>query len=223
MRTTTLIATFILTSIIGLQAQVFEEESTMSEGVFNAFIIDLKDADTKMAENVWKDYIKAFGKTKKDRKSKEWRSESIIIPSIDPAYNVNLTAKIEDLNNDSRAYIWLRMDGEFINSEAYTDEARGLKVFMEDYALEVKKAIIEEELKEEDKNLKNLEKDLEKLIKKNDGFHKDIEKAKEAILKAEQAIEQNIKDQESKREEIDTQKEVVNEVQAKLTEVGKKN
>ena len=64
-------------------------------------------------------------------------------------------------------------------------------------------------------------KDLEKLIKKNKGYHKDIEKAKEAILKAENAIQQNIKDQEMKRAEVQGQKEIMEMVQKKLNEVGK--
>ena len=53
------------------------------------------------------------------------------------------------------------------------------------------------------------------------GYHKDIEKAKEAILKAENAIQQNIKDQEMKRAEVQGQKEIMEMVQKKLNEVGK--
>ena len=122
-------------------SQVTEEETSMSSGVNNAFLIDLENANAKMAENVWKSYMKSYGKTKKDRKSKEWRSESIIIPSIDPTYAINMTGKFEKLNNSSRAYLWLQMDDSFIHSESHMKEARGVKKFLEDYAIEVQKAV----------------------------------------------------------------------------------
>jgi hypothetical protein len=202
-------------------AQVIEEESTMSEGVNNAFIIVLNNANTKVAEDVWKDYIKRFGKTKRDRKSKEWRSESIIIPAISPTLYVNLTVRFEDLSNSSRAYAWFKMDGNYITSEMNVDEARGIKVFLEDFEVEAEKAVVQQELDDEAKTLNDLEKDLEKLIKKNEGFHKDIEKAKEEILKAENNIESNLEEQDKKREEIEAQREKMGDVQKKLNEVGK--
>ena len=221
MKPTKLIIFLFLLISTAVSAQVVEQDATMSEGVKNAFVIDLANADAKMAENVWKNYIKSFGKSKKDRKTKEWRSESIIIPSVDPSASFMLIGKFEKLNNSSRAYVWLKNSEEYLTSAAYTSEARGIKVFLEDYALEVEKAVIQEELDGEAKVLKGLEKDLEKLIKKNEGYHKDIEKAKEAILKAENAIAQNLKDQEAKRQEIQGQQGVIGEVQEKLNSVGK--
>ena len=113
MNTIKLIALFILINI-SLLAQVTEEETSMSEGVHNAFIIDLDDANTKLAESVWKSYVGKMGKTKRDRKSKEWRSESIVIPAVDNGYATSLTGKFEDLRGNSRVYVWLRMDGNYI-------------------------------------------------------------------------------------------------------------
>lgn len=215
------LTTLFLLINVTLYAQVTEEQTSMSDGVRNAFIIDLDDANTKLAENVWKSYVGKIGKTKRDRKSKEWRSESIVIPAVDNSYNVNLTGKFEDLRGNARAYVWLRMDGSYINSEDYTNEARGVKTFLEDYALEVKKAAIGKEVEYEQKELKALEKDLDKLVKKNQGFHKDIKKAEEAIIKAEKNIDENVINQESKKIEIEEQKAALLKIQEKLKAVGK--
>ncbi|MEE9373596.1 MAG: hypothetical protein V3V00_11145 [Saprospiraceae bacterium] len=214
-----LFVTILLPSL--LMAQVIEERASMSEGVQNAFVIELEGANKKIAEKVWKQYIGKIGKTKRNRKSKEWRSKSIVIPAIDNNYNVNLTGKFEDLRGNSRAYVWLKMDGNFINSEDYTNEARGIKEFLEEYALNVKKAVIGKEVEEEQKRLKSVEKGLEKLIKKNNNFHRDIEKANEAIIKAEKKIEDNVIAQEGKRIEIEEQKAALLKVQEKLMAVGK--
>ena len=215
------ILTFLFPAL--LFGQVIEEKASMSEGVQNAFVIELEGADRKMAENVWKEYIGQFGKTKRDRKSKEWRSPAIILPAIDDDYNINLTGKFEDLRGNSRIYAWVKMDGNFINSDEFTNEARGMKDFLEEYSLEVRKAVIGKEVEEEQKRLNGLEKDLNKLVKKNEGFHRDIDKANEAIVKAEKNIEQNVIDQENKRIEIEEQKAALLKVQERLMAVGKKD
>ncbi|MDG2448057.1 MAG: hypothetical protein P8M34_00410 [Saprospiraceae bacterium] len=98
-----------------------------------------------------------------------------------------------------------------------------MKEFLEEYALDVKKAVISKEVEEEQKRLKSIEKDLSKLIRRNEGFHKDIEKANQAILKAEKNIEDNVIAQEDKRIEIAEQKAALLKVQEKLMAVGKNN
>lgn len=216
-----LLITLFISLPVLLSSQVIEERSSMSEGVHNAFVIELEGADRKTAENVWKNYIGAIGKTKRNRKTKEWVSESIIIPAVDDDYNVQLIGKFEDLRGNSRIHVWLKMDGNFINSEDYTNESRGMKDFLEEYALDVKKAVIGKEVEEEQKKLNNIEKDLSRLIKKNEGYHRDIEKAKESILKAEKNIENNVIAQEDKRIEIEEQKAILLKVQEKLMAVGK--
>ena len=73
---------------------------------------------------------------------------------------------------------------------------------MRDYFIEVRKKVVAEELKVEEKNLSNLEKDLKKLKEKNDDYHKDIEKAKQKIAEAEKNIEKNTLDQENKGKDV---------------------
>lgn len=204
-----------------MYGQVIEQQESMSEGLQNAFVIDLKGADKKITEDVWKKYIGQYGKTKRDRKSKEWRSEAITIPAVDDSYQVNLFGKIEDLGGNSRLYVWLKMDSEFIDSERYTNESRGMKELLEDVALEVERASIRKEAEAEQKALNSLEKDLSKLIKKRDGYFKDIKQAEEAIIKAEKNIDQNAIDQEGKKISIEEQKAVIKKIEERLLSVGK--
>jgi len=219
LKLTVIISLFIPSFLL---SQVIEETASMKEGAHNAFVIELEGADKKVAEEVWKKMIGQHGKVKRDRKAKEWKSESIILPSIKKNYNINVTAKVEDLRGNARLYTWIKMDGNFINSDENTDEARGVKELLEEYALEVEKAMIAKEVEWEQKKLNDLDKDLSKLIKKNEGYHKDIEKAEKAILEAEKNIEQNVIDQEDKKIEIEEQKAALVKVQEKLMAVGKK-
>ena len=94
---------------------------------------------------------------------------------------------------------------------------------MKDYFVSVRKKVVAEEVKMEEKNLSNLEKDLKKLKEKNEDLHKDIEKAKLKIAEAEKNIEKNLVDQDNKGKEISTQKDVLGKVTEKLNNIGKKD
>ncbi len=56
---------------------------------------------------------------------------------------------------------------------------------------------------------------------KNKDYHSDIEKARMKIAENEKNIEVNLKDQESKKAEIDLQKKTVQAVVEKLNGIGK--
>ena len=86
---------------------------------------------------------------------------------------------------------------------------------------ETERYSIREMLKDQDKQLGNLEKDLNKLEKKNQNLHNDIQKAKEEILKKEREIEENLVMQGDKKKEIEKQRETIRETTKKLSNVGK--
>ncbi len=202
-------------------AQVVEKEMRMSEGVQNALMIELEGSDAKRAENLWKDFAKEFGKIDRNRKVKEFYIENAIVPSIDPEYAVTIFTKFDEYDNQTRAYFWFKMDDRFLNSIDDETQLKGIDAFLSDYGKEVRKEVVKDELKIEEKNLKNLTKDLEKLEKNERNLEKDITKAKETIRKAEEELIKNAQEQKDKRAEIGNQEEVVKMVSKKLNNVGK--
>lgn len=202
-------------------AQVMEKDLRMSEGIQNALVVELKGADAKKAEKIWKDFAKEFGKVEKDRKMKEFFIEQTIIPSIDQEYAVDIFTKFDQYESNTRAYFWFKMDDRYLNSIDDEDEINGADVFLTDYSIEVEKEVVKDELKDEENGLKNLQKGLSKLEKEESNLHKDIQKAKDAIRKAEEKLVDNAKEQKEKMAEIGNQEEVVKMVAEKLNNVGK--
>ena len=84
-----------------------------------------------------------------------------------------------------------------------------------------RKNVVKRDLEKEEKKLKGFEKELSKLENKNKDYHSDIEKARMKIAENEKNIEVNLKDQDTKKAEIELQKKTVQAVIDKLNGIGK--
>ena len=215
-----IITTIFALLTVSLIGQVIEKDLTMSEGVQNALTVELDGANKKRAEGIWKNYSKEFGKLERNRKAKEHVLMNAIIPAVDSEYPITVFTKFDEYDNMTRAYFWFKMDDRFLNSIDDEREVNGIDAFLKRYALEVEKEVVKEELEDEEKELKNLQKDLSKLEKKNKDLHKDIEKAKKKIAESELEIERNLQEQQLKREEISQQQTRVQAVSKRMNNVG---
>jgi hypothetical protein len=212
-----------LTSV-GLSAQdATEKKVSMSLGPQNAYFVEIPGADKGMAEKTLYEFVKEYGKMKENGKAKEHYLMATKIPVINGTSPLDMYAKFEEGKGMTTTYVWVDLGGAFVNSTDHASQSKALAQFMRDYFYAVRKKVVTEELKKEEKNLSSLEKDLKKLKEKNDDYHKEIEKAKQKIIEAEANIEKNLVDQENKGKEIDTQKSVVEKVVEKLNNLGKKD
>ncbi|MBK8347558.1 MAG: hypothetical protein IPL08_07985 [Saprospiraceae bacterium] len=219
----TILLLFCGISFTARSQDAVEKKISMSLGPQNAFYLEIPGADKKMAEKVFYEFVKDYGKIKENGKAKEHVMMATKIPVINGTSPLDLYAKFEDGKNMATTFLWVDMGGAFINAGDHPSQAASTKQFMYDYFVAVRKKVVGEELKKEEKMLSDLEKDLKKLKEKNEDFHNDIEKAKQKIIEAEKNIEKNIVDQENKGKEIDTQKVAVEKVVEKLNNLGKKD
>lgn len=222
------LSTLFILCISIFSGQLFGQEASerkisMSLGPQNAYYIEVDGADKKMAEKTFEEFIKDYGKLKENKKAKESFLMSTKIPVINGTSPVDLYVKFEEGKNQSTTYVWVDLGGKFVSSEENPSQSASVKQFMYDYYIALKKKVINEELKSEEKTLGNLEKDMKKLMDKNEDYHNDIEKAKQKIAEAEKNIEKNIVDQENKTKEIESQKVSVDAVVEKLNNLGKKD
>lgn len=206
----------ILLSINWSSAQNTESlERTMSLGKQPAVYVEIEGADEDLAVDIWKDYVKDYGKTKRNKKAKEYYTEDVRIPLLTSSGNVSLYAQFEEGRDLTTVYLWVEHDGYFLS------DTEKVEAFLQDYYTITRREVIMKEVEEQEKLLKNLGKDLEKLEKKNKGYHKDIEKAEEKIRKAEENIEKNLNDQDQLNNEIENQKAILEEIIERLNAVGK--
>ncbi len=211
-----------ITALITSAQDVIEKKLSMSLGPQNAYYLEIQGADQKMAEKTFYEFVKEFGKMKENSKAREHFLMATKIPVINGTSPLDVYAKFEEGKGLATTYVWVDLGGAFINSTDNATQSAALIQFMKDYFIAVRKKVVGEELKLEEKNMSNLEKDLKKLKEKNDDYKKDIEKAKLKIAEAEKNIEKNLVDQESKAKEINAQKNVVEKVVEKLNNLGKR-
>ncbi|MEM9549369.1 MAG: hypothetical protein AAGA77_25580 [Bacteroidota bacterium] len=207
-------------SLISAQS-INETEKSMSLGKQTAFEIDIDGADEDITQDVWKNFIKDYGKGKRNKKAREYYSIGARVPLISGTNDVDIYIRFDERVNMTTATLWVDLGGGFANSNSYPKEAQGAQEFLTDFYLAVKKKAIEKEMKEQEKVLGKMEKEMRKLEKKNTGYHNDIEKAKEKIEQAEKNIEQNLQDQEDQRITIEQQKKVIEEIIQRLNNLGR--
>lgn len=202
-----------------LSAQVVEKSMEMSDGEHSGLEVELL-VDKKNAEKIWKDYAKPYGKVDWDRKNKEHILFNAKVSHIssDP---ITIVTRFNQYKDITKGFFWFKSGDKYISSTDDDGVVRSAGEFLQEYAYEVERYSIKEQIKGEDKSLSKLDKELNKLVKKNESLHKDIEKAKETIAKKEKEIEQNLKDQEAKKVDIEKQKETIQQTTLKLTSVGK--
>lgn len=214
-----LIFSFLTTLAVG--QDIRQQNKTMSLGPQNAFYVEFDGVDKKIVEDTWEDYLKeSFKKVKFNRKAKEYFTESGTVSLISGSRNITIYSKIEEGRDQTTLYAWVDMGDGFLSGDGR--EAGNFTNYLSDYWVMAKKKGVEAEIKEEEKRMKGLEKDLSKLEKKNTDLHQDIEDYQNRIRKAESDIEQNLKEQDDKRVEIESQKSILERLIEKLNAIGKK-
>ncbi len=222
MKTNTLLFTFLIfisTSLL-LHGQIEEKEIAMSLGNQNALTLKVENVDEKGLENYFKSYFRDYGKVKYNRKAKEHYIHDAKVKSVS-SDKVDIYAKTIDVNNDILLALFIDNGLGFVNSDDYEDQYDGAVKILNDFHTYIKKSLIEDELREAEKNLSSIERDIKQLEKDNDRYHKTIEDARKKIAEMEEAIEKNIGDQEAKNQELEIHKEGIEEIKDRLKKVEK--
>jgi len=181
--------------------KVEEKEASVSTGLQNGYAVFIKGGSVNKIEKHWKKYLKsAFsGKTDLD-KNGEILAQSVEIPSVGTA--VNIYARVKEVSNGAEITTFFDAGEAGYLTSANTEGHELITNIMRDFGIQERVYAIEQEIDDEKKSLKRLEKDLKNLEEDNDKYHRTIEKAK-------LDIEENESDQDSKNVEITEQLEVI--------------
>ncbi len=203
--------------------QVQEATRVMSLGTENAYTIQIGGADEKIAEKTLKQFLEPYGKIKEQKKFKEFQLLTTPIAPVSGSSNLDLFVKIQQNGSIVTVTFWARTQTDFINTQRQPEISKKFHNFIQNYQLALEKNIAENAWKLESDLLQKMEKELKKLQESNKNYHHDIQKAKERIAEAEKNIEQNLKQQEVKTQEILDQHIKVQKAEEKFNNVGKKN
>ncbi|MBK9213930.1 MAG: hypothetical protein IPO14_13570 [Saprospiraceae bacterium] len=214
-----LLAIIMLTSFTSF-GQARETMREMSQGIQNALILEVSPSTEKMAKNTWEDYIKKFGKTKRNKKFDEWFTDNASVTSINETGSTDIYMQINQAGNTTTFYLFADAGAGFISKEKGVAQYTGASKFLYDFGVVYRKAIVNDDLKKEKEKKEDLDDQKKKLIRTNEKLHKEITEAKELISENEKKIEQNIKDQEKNKMDIEGQIKIIDGVMKKLSEIN---
>jgi hypothetical protein len=206
---------------LSLAAQTTTSRKTMSEGVYEAIVLQVPGLNEKEVSNLWIDYTKDFYsvRTKYNRKTKEYFSDDADIPGIGKGNTVDIYTSIQEKGDGSEVSVWINLGGAYLSVAEHGDRYLEAEAMMMRFALEASKEKVRMDIKNQEKGLDDMMGELKKMENDKSRLERDIEKAKEEIARAEQEILENLAAQEAKQKEIEAQEELINETKKKLKDL----
>ena len=204
-----------------LSAQTSTERKTMSEGVYEAIVIQIPDLEPKIVSDLWTEFTKDFYdvRTKYNRKTKEYFSDDAEIAAIGKGNTVDIYTNVESKGNGSEVSVWFDLGGAYLSAREHSDRHLEAEKMMLRFGLEAAKEKVRLDIKAQEKDLDNLMGDLKKLENDKERLQREIEKAQEAIARAEKGLEENADEQENKNAEIKAQEELIEATKRKLKDL----
>jgi len=194
--------------------KVIEVKAKMSQGVRNGLSVNIPVATDKSTEKSWKKLMKGYNAKLSSSKG-DLFADNAMISSIS-TNTMDVYAKIIKTNEGAKVTFFFNLGGVFLNSSEHSAMYPKAKRIVYNFAIVAAKDAVGDQLADEQKVQKKLEKDLKNLIGDNEKLHKNIADYKNSIKKAEEDIIKNEKSQQTKQKEIGAQKEVVKLVNRKL-------
>ncbi|MDC1508961.1 hypothetical protein N8364_04735, partial [Saprospiraceae bacterium] len=144
-KTLTLMTLIVAFATIMSAQNVKAIEKTMSLGKQKGVYIEVEGGEKDNLKDMWKDYMKNYGQTKRNKKAKEYYTKNILIPVISSSNSVDVYAIFEEGHDQGTVYVWAVSGGKFV------DNSKGLKIFAQDYYIIARKEVINKEVKEQEK------------------------------------------------------------------------
>ena len=183
----------------------------------NSLVVEVPYANKNFVEGRLKKLLKGWGKHKE---SKGEHSALMVEMKDMGKMPFNVYAQLTEGNNEIiSVHIGVDLGGAYLSKREHPEKYKIIEDEVTDFASDVVKDWISEELKNEEKILSQLEKDQKDLEKKKEHLEKEIEDFKKKIAQNEKEIKENIDFQGKKKEAIQLQDKKVKKVDQKLKEL----
>lgn len=196
-----------------------QADKANSGGIYNAYSMELLNADKKIVDKAWRSLMKSYnGKTKFNKREGEFGTSNARITELGSAlYTVK--ASIEQRGDNVVVHSWYEDAEGYVGADMASEDS-GVNQLLDGFAVTVRQMMVKKELDGEEKILKQSESYLTKLKRQNAGYHKDIEVAKRKIAEAERKIIENEVEQETSVAKIDGQRTIVEAVRQRLRRIN---
>ncbi len=176
--------------------KVKEITNNMTKGEQPGMETRIPQADLKTVIKNWEKAVRNDTKNKMEDEGDEYYVYQTLVERISST-PINVFAKIWDTKEGVFIMAFFEADtGKFVSSTTEETKFESAQVFLYDFAVANYKEAVGEELKQEQKILKDLEKDLDKLHSDHDGYVKSIDKSEQSIRQSKDKIKENARNQE---------------------------
>lgn len=204
--------------------KITEETRSMEKTSANCLVVSWPKASAKQVSKNWSTFAKKYGgKLSYNRKTGEYFLDDSMIKEMSENH-IDITAKIYDKGaNGTEMAVWFNLGVTYLSSKDYPDRYPSADAFLRKFDALVFADLVKSQLKEEQKKLAAMQKELKNLAKDEKKELSQIEKQKKIIAKAEQSIaesEQKIdetnKAEAAQEDEIAKQQRLIDDIKAKL-------
>lgn len=211
-----LIVNFVLlTSALSAQKlKVQEKSDNLGGSKHNALWVTVYEADEKMIEKEWKSLLKKYNAKMATLGSEQFGDNAVI---KDISNNtIDIYWKLEKgPDNTTKLTAAYDLGGAYLSSGTHGKEYRVVETIMYDFALELTRKTIGNQLKEAQKEAEKRDKKLNGLVRDNENLHKDIDNYKAKIKTAEDHIILNVSSQKEAKALLDAQNKVLEDIKVK--------
>lgn len=190
-----------------------KEQKVDINGSKNGYVVSVPYGTQKQIEKALKDELKSW-KGKYGDKGYIFVDDCKLKEMGKNTFDV--FAKVNE-NPEGGASISVAIDlgGAFLDSKEHSDQSKIIENKLQKFGVNAAKGVVDEEIKAEEKILKEKAKELANLEKEQQKMEKEIEDFKKQIEEREKGIENSKANQEAKKEEIKTQEGVIKKVTEK--------
>lgn len=196
------------------RAAITESVERMSLGDNSALVMMVNGEKTRTVEKEVSKLLKEMKSRAKKNKAGELYAEGVYLHSIDQSLDVYTI--VEEAGEGSRLVMFFKMGDNYVRSDVHPEVYKSAWSVLREIDLRIAKAKVEEELDDEAKALKNLERERESLKKELMNMINLVEKKKQEIIQLEKDQEVNQEEQKRVESEIDRQREVLRRVEDEL-------
>ncbi|MCS6929552.1 MAG: hypothetical protein NZM43_08665 [Saprospiraceae bacterium] len=198
-------------AVQGQTSSVSEIERAMSFGTRPGFSVTFLDADAKVVNEVWSEFVRTnFGSKLKKGKRNEFSAPQSRSSAVSSG-TFTVYSEVERMGGGVQLFVWFDVGPFFLNRRDDPQHTEETIRLLKRFHWEVRKALADNEVRAEENKLKDLENKLKRLRRENENLLKDIANFETRLKKAREDLAQNEKDQEATLIDIERQRGNVEE------------
>ncbi len=199
--------------------EVSESRANFSTGSNNALITTIFNANVDDVIKAWKKTMKNYKNEKIKINDKEVFADNVLIK--DWGNNpVDIYAMFVENNKQIKMNVAVDLGGVYLKSSEQKDKFEYMEAMVKNFAIEMTKEPLVENIKRQNKVLKDLEGDQKDLEKENSKLRSDIVSYQEQIKKAETALQKNDENQVKQKVLLEKQKQIIEQAEKDVESVN---